>query len=380
MSYYSGQYPPPQSSPPNWNLVIIFLILIVVVGVGIALYFVFKGKQNVKLGGKCSSSNDCIGYSFTNDPSSNIGCCRGVCEKWTQDWAGNWGCRSDQNTGNNTVDIGGDCIGDNQCKGNDQNPGTACCGISGSKKCTARLIGYTGALFPQCPQDCVGKLGGQPGTCNPGGAGSPLGSKCNILTDCQDYGIPTGSACCDVKGGSGKTCQPKVNGWCWNQQPSPATFNGSMYKPGIALGDIKTCKQEYGNNAFWDSGSGYCASCPSGYNRNVLLKIDDPKACSKGITGPFHPAAKLRLGDAFDGNTPIGNNIAYKGKYWKCPPGTSQGLNTGPIDQWNGCFGSCEQIYGSNSHQDGVTGQCYTCKSGILDPFVTPKTCVTIKI
>jgi len=380
MSYYGqNQYPPPQS--PNWNLVLVFLILIVVVGVGIALYFVFRGKQNVKLGGKCSQSADCIGYSLTNDPSNNVGCCKGICEKWTQDWAGNWGCRADQNTGNNTVDIGGDCIGDNQCKGNDQLPGVGCCGISGSKKCTTRQFSWLNTAM--CPEDCVGKAGESPGSCNPTGSpGSPLGSKCSLPSDCKDPGIPGGPGnwCCDTKGQNYKTCQAKVNGWCWNEQPSPATFDGSMFRPGIDLGAPKTCKQEYGDNAFWDLGSGYCWTCPSGYNRNSLFKIDDPKACSKSITGPFHPAQKLRFGIGPAGTTPTGNNIVYKGKYWKCPPGTSEGIRTGAIDQWNGCIGSCETLYGPNSHEDGVTGQCYTCKSGILSPGSNPKTCLTIKI
>lgn len=382
MSYYSGyeQYPPmpPQRSPPNWNLVLVFLILIVVVGIGIALYFVFKGKQNVELGGKCSQSNDCKGYSLTGDPSTNIFCCKGVCEKSVQDYAGNWMCRFEANTGNNTVDIGGDCIGDNQCKGNDQNPGVGCCGTPGSKKCTARLI--DNAYLPQCPEICVGKLGGQPGTCTSGGPGVPLGGKCDLLKSCQNPGTPggPGNACCDTKGQNYKTCQSKVNGWCWNEQPSPAVSNGSMFKTGIDLGAPKTCKQEYGNDAFWDL-DGYCWSCPSGYGRTGT-KVDDPKACSKGILGPFHPAAKLRLGDGPDGNTPRGNNIYYKGKYWKCPDGMSEGIRTGAIDQWNGCIGSCETLYGPNSHEDLASGQCYTCKSGALIPGSNPKTCVQIKI
>ncbi len=195
-----------------------------------------------------------------------------------------------------------------------------------------------------------------------------LGDKCTSHTDCKNWGPGArNAACCtDPQGGGGKTCQNKFNGWCWDQAPINPTYKGTIFRTGIDLGVPKTCAQSYpGRDAFWDP-NGSCWACPSGYGRTFgTVPVTDPKACARiGSIGDYASAEKLREGLGPAGLELLGNNISYKGRYWTCPPGTGQGIRTGPIDQPNGCSGTCAVLYGPRSSERGLTGQCYDCPPG----------------
>ncbi len=144
--------------------------------------------------------------------------------------------------------------------------------------------------------------------------------------------------------------------------------NGTIYRSAINLGAPKTCQQEYpGVHAFWNIGDSSCWSCPAGFDRTVLFPITSDKACAKleqnGMYS-YSSATRGRIGMGPDGLTPINGYISYLGKYYKCPAGTGQGIRTGFPDTAQACSGTCPVLYGSQSAERGITGECYSCPVG----------------
>lgn len=80
------------------------------------------------------------------------------------------------------------------CK--DWGPGAtqiACC----QGKCTKKQVDWAGIGY--CPNECVGRSGGQPGSCGDKTTpGTKLGGSCSAHTDCNGWGPgATQNACCN---------------------------------------------------------------------------------------------------------------------------------------------------------------------------------------
>lgn len=120
----------------------------------------------------CANHTDCQG--FGTGPT-DVACCQGKCVKKLPDWAGVGYCPSECTSGPAGVPgsepgscernhwprlVGEQCLNHTDCRGN--GPGVndvACCkGV-----CTKKLADWAGVGY--CPDVCVGRAGGQQGTC-----------------------------------------------------------------------------------------------------------------------------------------------------------------------------------------------------------------------
>jgi hypothetical protein len=179
---------------------------------------------------------------------------------------------------------------------------------------------------------------------------------------------------------------------------SPTTYKGTNFKPAKKTLDKlsrKTCKQQYGSNAFYDPrNGGECWSCPSGYTR-TWSPVNNWDACHKpyynsgdwikAVPAGYHKsrATYHRKGYFSDGlsKCPSGSFLDPNGSCYSCPSGT----NRTAYAVWDSkaCKGKCSSMY-SGSFEHGLTGNCYTCPTGYnrtaaligaQDACINPKTC-----
>lgn len=115
--------------------------------------------------------------------------------------------------------------------------------------------------------------------------------------------------------------------------------------------------------------SGDCFNCPDGYNRRLLLPIDDPEVCEKSV---FAEATRKNQAGCPDGEFPIlGTNSC-----WKCPAGYQQALIvTTAADACekpaSSVFTAADsaESFGGTDCPDGyvydlLLGRCYKCPDG----------------
>lgn len=131
--------------------------------------------------------------------------------------------------------------------------------------------------------------------------------------------------------------------------------------------------------------TGDCFSCPEGYNRRLLLPIDDPEVCEKST---FAVATRQNQAGCPDGEFPIlGTNSC-----WKCPAGYQQALIV--TTAADACekparseFTAAESAGSSGGTDcpagyvyDLLLGRCYKCPSGyskhLLRGWNTNNACV----
>jgi hypothetical protein len=117
-----------------------------------------------------------------------------------------------------------------------------------------------------------------------------------------------------------------------------------------------------GEGAFLDVGRGKCYKCPEGYTR-TLSAIDAPDACKllKSCEEAF-PGSKLDVATS---------------KCWECPQPYERTVYH--INDEKSCQSTCPKLYGDNSFEDGLSGNCYKCPDGynnvVLEPITSNKKC-----
>lgn len=134
---------------------------------------------------------------------------------------------------------------------------------------------------------------------------------------------------------------------------------------------------------FLDIGTGYCWSCPGGYNR-TLFPVDWGSACERLVPAAFTSANR------FDGFCPAGQFWDIGNGYcWSCPPGYNRTVF--PVDWGSACekvnpavqapaarFGkyACEDR-GPGWFLDVLRNECWTCNGWVrnLNPVNHPEAC-----
>ncbi|MBM3848501.1 MAG: hypothetical protein FJ405_19735, partial [Verrucomicrobia bacterium] len=119
---------------------------------------------------------------------------------------------------------------------------------------------------------------------------------------------------------------------------------------------------------FWDVGTGFCWSCPAGYNRTVFT-VEGLTACEKPATSEFSAATKhaqpgCGVGQFFDIGT---------GYCWSCPAGYNRTIFA--VTAANACEKPARTVFANATRQgqagcgtgqffDIGTGYCWSCPDG----------------
>ena len=219
----------------------IIIGIIILIIIGIIIYVIYRVVHKKNIGEACDSNNDCVGMF---DFFSQVGCCKGVCTRKTQDWAKVYYCPDECQDAPSPLGKPGSCASGNSWPRKEGQPcdtQPACDGWIAGKvgtlaccqgTCVKQLSDWAGMGY--CPNECLDAPSplGKPGSCNSGNSWPRKeGQPCDTQPACDGWiaGKVGTLACCQGK------CEKQLSDWagmgyCPNEcqdAPSPLGKPGS---------------------------------------------------------------------------------------------------------------------------------------------------------
>jgi hypothetical protein len=154
-----------------------------------------------------------------------------------------------------------------------------------------------------------------------------------------------------------------------------AICGGTDVKTGRYLGTcgldsakkIGRANTECPKGSFLDVGTGYCYTCPRGFNRSGF-GVDTPKACTRQISAQYKRATKVSSHKSCPNGT--FKDSRNGGECWKCPSGYGRTMSA--VTAWDACgkaFATARRAeFIDRVCPEGTitdpNGGCYTCPAG----------------
>lgn len=140
--------------------------------------------------------------------------------------------------------------------------------------------------------------------------------------------------------------------------------------------DNQACKDKYGNtmqpedNVFAEGVK--CYACKAGHQKRTEFDVTTEKACY----GPPDVWVSVRKNQ---GKIAINDRTGWDDgaqTLWACPYKTDR--NTDSVKSPLPCQGTCSDLYGTESFQHGLSGECYSCPGGekLVFPQGAGKECI----